>query len=169
MIPGIATCRAAFEYERAGRELVARFKYRNARSSLRFLASGMAAMVDRETVDAVTWAPTTKARRRARGYDQAQLLARAVARRLGLPCRSFLARVPGPPQTGRDRWARRHGPHGPRFVARRSPPPRVLLVDDVLTSGATVAAAARALRSAGADEVHVVVAARTPGPLPRRG
>ncbi|HEX8771251.1 MAG TPA: phosphoribosyltransferase family protein, partial [Acidimicrobiales bacterium] len=98
----------------------------------------------------MTWAPTTGARRRERGFDQAELLARAVARRLGLPCRRLLRRRPGPAQTGRDREGRQSGP---AFTTRRvTGPARVLLVDDIVTTGATVSAAARALRAAGAIE-----------------
>ena len=159
----VGSCAAFLAYDGAGRELVARLKYRNARSSVPFLARGMAALV-RVEVDVVTWAPTTPARLRDRGFDQARLLARAVASRQGLPCRRLLRRAAGPAQTGRDAAARRVGPvfTVPRPVDGR----RVLLVDDVVTTGATVAAAARALREAGAAEVHVVAAARTP---PSRG
>lgn len=162
--PGVDGCAALLAYDGAGRELVARLKYRNARSSVRFLARGMAALASLDQpVDVVTWAPTTPARLRARGFDQAEVLARAVARRLGVPTRRLLGRGPGPAQTGRDAVARYEGP---AFVARRGlRGERILLVDDVVTTGATVAAAARALRHAGAGDVHVVAAARTP---PRR-
>ncbi|MGH9280845.1 MAG: ComF family protein, partial [Acidimicrobiales bacterium] len=80
---GVDRCAALLEYQGAGRELVARLKYRNARSSVGFLADGMAALVDPAAIDAVTWVPTTADRRRQRGFDHAQVLARAVARRLG--------------------------------------------------------------------------------------
>lgn len=154
---------AFLAYDGVGRELVARLKYRNARGSVPFLARGMAAVVEDE-VDLVTWAPTTPARLRSRGFDQARLLARAVAVGLLVPCRPLLRRRPGPPQTGRDAVARHAGPV---FLARRPVDGRrILLVDDVVTTGATVGAAARALREAGAAEVHVVAAARTP---PSRG
>lgn len=158
--PGVDSCVAFLAYDGAGRELVARLKYRNARSSVPFLARGMAGAVAGDDVDVVTWAPTTPSRLRARGFDQARLLARAVARELGVGCRPLLRRRPGPAQTGRDAVARHTGPG---FAARRPlDGVRVLLIDDVVTTGATVTAAARALRESGAGAVHVVAAARTP-------
>ena len=166
--PGVDGCAALLAYDGAGRELVARLKYRNARSTVPFLARGMAALVAEVEplagpVDLVTWAPTTPARLRARGFDQAQVLARAVAGRLGVPSRRLLRRGAGPAQTGRDAVARYEGP---AFAVRRGlRGERILLVDDVVTTGATVGAAARALRRAGAGGVWVVAAARTP---PRR-
>jgi predicted amidophosphoribosyltransferase len=157
----VDSCAALLTYDGAGRELVARLKYRNARASVPFLARGMAALVTPTPgIEVVTWAPTTPARLRARGFDQARLLARAVARGLGVPCRRLLRRRAGPAQTGRGAAARYTGPAfaacGPLGGAR------VLLVDDIVTTGATVAAAARALREAGATSVTVVAAARTP-------
>ncbi|MGH9263995.1 MAG: ComF family protein, partial [Acidimicrobiales bacterium] len=86
---GVDSCAALLAYDGAGRELVARLKYRNARSSVPFLSRGMAALVTGQ-IDVVTWAPTTPARLRARGFDQARVLARAVARRLGVPSRALL-------------------------------------------------------------------------------
>jgi len=157
--PGVDDCRALLDYDGAGRELVARLKYRNARASVPFLARGMASLFAGSRPDVVTWAPTTPARLRARGFDQAELLARAVARHLGVPCRRLLRRRPGPAQTGRDAAARLGGPG---FAPRRPlGGGSVLLVDDVVTTGATAAAAAQALRAAGAAEVCVVAAART--------
>ncbi len=157
---GVDSCRALLAYDGAGRELVARLKYRNARSSLPFLAERLEALVADAalSIDVVTWAPTTAARRRQRGFDQAELLARALARRLHVPCRQLLLRPPGNPQTGQSLDVRRAGP---AFHPARPSPPRVLLVDDVVTSGATVTAAARTLRATGATEVHAVAAART--------
>lgn len=164
-LAGVEVCSALLDYDGVGRELVARLKYRNARSSLPFLASAMAALVDPSHIDVVTWAPTTDQRRRRRGFDQAELLARAVARATVRPCRCLLERRPGPAQTGRSRDERRRGP---TFTVIAPSSARVLLVDDVVTSGATVSAAAKALRAAGATRVHVLAAARTP-PFARRG
>ena len=163
---GIDRCAALLEYAGPGRELVARLKYRNARASLRFLVEAMATLVASWEPEAVTWVPTAPARRRSRGFDQAELLARGVARRLGRPCRPLLRRLPGPPQTGRPLGDRRRGPC---FAPRGPAPARVLLVDDVVTTGATATAAARAVRHAGAVEVQLLAAARTPSRSGSRG
>ena len=168
---------AAFAYEGVAREVVARVKYRGARAAVPWLADTMvSAMVEGARiegvldgrVDAVTWAPTSRDRRRARGFDQAELLARAVARRLAdhvdVRCLGLLDRRPGPPQTGLTGANRRRGPG---HVARRAAPAAVLVIDDVATTGATLSAAAGALRAAGARVVVACTAARTPPPRPQ--
>jgi competence protein ComFC len=161
--PGLDAWYAPFAYEGAAREMVARIKYRNVRAVVPWLAVRMAESVSPVELDAavITWAPTTPAHRRARGFDPAELLARALARRLRRPARLLLARAPGPPQTGlpaATRWA------GPRFASRRAAPRLVLVVDDIATTGATLTAAASALRAGGATRVVAVTAARTPRP-----
>jgi ComF family protein len=154
-----------FAYEGPLRELVARLKYRNTRSGLGWVAGALAASVRAAAepagarLDTVTWPPTTRARARQRGFDQAEHLARAVARELGLPARSLLRRERGVAQTGRSRTDR---VRGPVFAARTAVPgARVLVVDDVATTGATLAAAALALRRAGASAVAAATAGRT--------
>ena len=160
---GLDAWAAAFAYRGVVREVVARVKYRNARAAVPWLAAAVAGAARERhlTADVVTWAPTTTARRRARGFDPAEILARGVARNLSLPIARLLDRGPGPPQTGLPAADRRAGP---RFTARGRVPGRVLLVDDVATTGATLGAAAVALRGAGAQFVVAVTAARTPPP-----
>jgi predicted amidophosphoribosyltransferase len=162
-LPGVASCRSAFVYDDCARTLLLALKYRNRRDAVAFLASELAALIAPES-EAVTWVPTTTARRRARGFDQAELLARGVGRRTGLPVRSLLRRVDGDPQTGRGVAARHDGP---RFSARptRRVPSSVVLVDDIATTGATLRAAAAVLAGAGCRTIH----ARTVASTPRRG
>ena len=153
---------AAIAYTGAGRELLARLKYRNQRSCVGWLASAMAgALPPKLAVDAVTWAPTSPQRHRSRGFDQAEMLARALGRDISLPVASLLKRVDAAGQTGRSRSQRSRAPV---FAVRRSPPPAVLVVDDVITTGATLQAAARSLVGAGAERVGAVVAGATPLP-----
>jgi predicted amidophosphoribosyltransferase len=151
---------ALFAYEGVARELTARVKYRNARAVVPWFAQRLAAAAEARfpAIDLVTWAPTTTAHRRGRGFDHAELLAGQVARRLGRPARSLLARATQQAQTGRHASERRHG------VAFRAgfAPPTVLLVDDVTTTGATIRAAATALQAAGARHVYAATIARTP-------
>jgi predicted amidophosphoribosyltransferase len=159
---GLDGCWSLFAYDGVGRDLIVGLKYRNARAILGRLGAALAARIGAEGragIDVVTWAPTSPARRRERGYDQAQLLAHAVARPLLLPCRPLLDRQGGSAQTGRSRAERLQGPI---FVARPCSGARVLIVDDVLTTGATLRAAAHALRATGCSSASAATAARTP-------
>ena len=113
--------------------------------------------------DAVVSVPMTWRRRLRRGYDQAGVLGRALARELKVPFARPLRRRGRGAQVGRRRADRlRLG--AATFGARRPVAGRVLLVYDVITTGATVACCARALAHAGADEIYVLAIARTPQP-----
>lgn len=156
---GLDSCRALIAYEGTGRLLVTALKYRNHREVLGRIAGPLVMLADPSAVDVVTWAPTTMSRRRDRGFDQAHLLAGAVASALGRPCRRLLDRLPGPPQTGKGIQERLGGPE---FRARSVVGLRILVVDDVVTTGSTLARAAAALRREGATAVHGLALARTP-------
>jgi ComF family protein len=165
--PGLDALYALLAYEGVGRELVARLKYRNARAVVARLATSMAALVAgvANAFDVVAGAPTSVERRRERGFDQSELLARRIARALGLPAPALLRRAHGPPQTGRHAAERHHGPSITVHAARRRPGTvqAILLLDyDLLTTGATLTSAARALRQAGVTTVVGLAAARTP-------
>lgn len=113
-------------------------------------------------VDIVTWVPLARRRKAERGFDQARVLASVVGGELGLPVRRLLRRrVSSGPQAKRDADARRAAMRGAFEVLDRvAVPASVLLVDDVLTTGATAAACAEALLVRGARRVDLVVAAR---------
>ena len=163
--PGAHGVHAAVPFTGRARRVVLGLKYRNRRQVARHLAGLVVNAVvvngDHRRLDAVTWAPTSAARRRARGFDQGELVARHVARQLGVPCRRLLERSgPASPQTGRSRVERLNGPE---FVARPGlDGQRVIVVDDVVTTGATMRAAAAALRHAGAVEPRLYAVASTP-------
>jgi predicted amidophosphoribosyltransferase len=103
---------------------------------------------DPPPVDVVTWVATAPDRARRRGVDHAAVLAREVARATGVPALALLA-------LHRDR-----GGAEVQRPRRHLPGTNVLVVDDVLTTGATAAAAAHALRLAGAGEIHLAVLGR---------
>ena len=154
--------RAAFAFEGVGRQVLLSLKYHNRRAVARELAGHIVRRVRLPQVDVVTWAPTGTQRSRSRGFDQAELLARAIAHELGVPCKRLLYRSHGQPQTGLSRAERLTGP---TFRARHAPAAlRVLLVDDVVTTGATLEAAKQSLLAAGIAEVLCVAAAATPRP-----
>lgn len=148
-----------FDYRGPDRELVLGLKHNRAVPAVPALAGRLAGAIGTAgwapPPAVVTWVPTTSARRSRRGYDQSFLLAKAVARRLGLPCRRLLHRR-GRAQEGLDGAARRAGPE---LSAWRSLAEPVLVVDDVVTTGATLSAAAGALRSAGATQVYAATLA----------
>ncbi|MEN9803316.1 MAG: hypothetical protein RIS41_163 [Actinomycetota bacterium] len=154
---------SALAYDGDVRRRVVDMKYGGRRSFARMLARQLADAVRADgddRFDVVTWAPTSSSRRRRRGFDQAQLIARFVARELGVPCRRLLVRQTRQAQTGRSRRARLVGP---RFRARATRRPlRVLVVDDVVTTGSTLRAAAHALTASGWGDVTLAAVASTP-------
>jgi predicted amidophosphoribosyltransferase len=146
------------------RQLVAALKFRGALPVARLMAAQMAASAPRQllTGAALVPVPLHPARRRARGFDQAALIARALAARTGAPLVACLHRGGRPTrQLGAGRSARQQAARGHLLHVRGAAPVRVLLVDDVHTTGATFDACARALRAAGAHDVAAVAYART--------
>lgn len=128
------------------------------------LSDVVRAFPEQFAVDVVVPVPLHPARPRERGYNQAELIARPLARALRLPCRSYLLvrTRPRPDKltlTLRERWRSVRGAYAIR-QGRRVDKLRVLLVDDVLTTGATFDACSRALRQAGASYVAALTVAR---------
>lgn len=154
------------EYAGAMRELIVALKYSSARWVVPMLADlWVARHGDVCDVDVVTWVPTTRRRMRERGYDQSELIARRVARRLGVRCLATLRRIDDEAQTGRSARERRAGA---QFIARRTRYARILVIDDVVTTGTTLRHAVDALCESGARAVTSAAIAATPPPEARR-
>jgi len=113
--------------------------------------------------DLLAAVPLHPGRKRERGYNQSELLARALARLLDIPCRPLLDRVRETlPQVGLPDSKRKENVRGAFRCAHGCEPAgkRILLIDDVMTTGATVASAAGALLAGGALRVSVLTVAR---------
>ncbi len=153
----------AFVYGGPLADALQRFKYGGRSDLAAPLGALLAKAAGRHAghVDAVVPVPLHRRRLRTRGFDQTALLARPVARALGVafePRRLVRTRAT-PPQVGLDAAARSDNVRG-AFLARPRPRrPRVLLLDDVRTTGATLEAAARALQAAGTREVRLITLA----------
>ena len=161
-------CLSPLWYRDGAREGIHRYKFGGGRGHARLFGELMAQCLrDRwdSPADLVTWAPLHAKRRRERGYDQAELLARRVGGLTGLPVENTLEKLRSTAVQSRTEGdaARRANVRG----AYRALPgldlagQRVVLVDDVVTSGATLAECAAALRAAGAASVTGLTFARS--------
>lgn len=149
---------AVWPHQGESAELVRELKYGRATAVVTDLAEAMAELAPKS--DVVVWVPATPDRRRKRGFDQGELLARAVARRMRLPVRRALRRTDDVAQTSRELDGRLLGPDFAPVGRRFRFKPAVLLVDDVFTTGSTMRSAAEVLRSRGAGEVTGLVATK---------
>jgi ComF family protein len=156
---------APVAYSGPARDLVRGLKFRGAIALADAMAAQIVANAPPAFLDGHTLVPIPlhPRRLRSRGYNQAAAVAEAIERRAGLDVADCLARSgPSVTQVGRDRAERKAGPAGSIAVCG-DVPERALLVDDVVTTGATLGACRDALVAAGALEVSAVVFARTIG------
>jgi ComF family protein len=165
--PGVPVW-AAVSYEGPARALVRALKFRGAVGLVDAMAAQMAAnappgLLERRSLVPV---PLHAARRRRRGFNQAEQLAVRLSRRAGLAMADCLERTVGgarASQVGRGREERVRAVEGIRVRAGAPLPRRALLVDDVVTTGSTLAACAAALEAAGVSDISAIAYARTPG------
>ena len=154
--------RAPLRYEGVGEGTVHALKYGGYRTVVeRLMAPLMAGCVAGERFDSVVAVPLHRARLAKRGFNQAELIGRAVAGRIGAPFLDTLRAV----RRTRDQVeltapGRRENVAG-AFEARGLSTGRVLLVDDVMTTGATLNECARVLKTSGAREVYALTLCRT--------
>ena len=156
---GYGKCAVPLRYEGPVREALLRFKFRGGRGAAEgfgWLLARCAAEELGGAFDAVTYAPVSAKRRAGRGYDQAYLLARETARHWGVKPLTLLRKTrDNPPQSSLDAAARRGnvvGVYEPCEMEKIKGA-RVLLIDDILTTGSTLSECVRVLRGAGAAAV----------------
>ena len=151
---------AVWYYEKDVRESILRYKFYNARyyaSAYGKLLAMKLQQAHPDGFDVITWVPISRKRKWKRGYDQSALLARAVAEQLSIPAQPLLRKIRNnPPQSHMDAEQRRANVLG--MYAATQPEAirgkRILLLDDVFTTGSTAEECARVLLTAGAKQVH---------------
>jgi predicted amidophosphoribosyltransferase len=161
VVPAVDLAVAAAPYGGVARQLVGALKFRGLLAVARPIAEAMVAAVE---LDGATLVPVPAAprRHRTRGFDPAEAIAEALGELTGRPLLRCLARGDGPRQVGRPRRDRLTSP--PRVWPAGPVPPDAVLVDDVITTGATLTACAIALRGAGTIDVRAVGFARSMPP-----
>lgn len=161
-------CISPLTYSEAVRGAIHRFKFQNCPGYAGAFAMLMGRAVGESwpqtAFDAVSWVPLSSKRRKKRGYDQAELLARALGEELDLPVEPLLVKLrDNPPQSLQaDEGSRRVNVLGAYELTAGAAVEgkTILLADDVVTTGSTLSEGARILRTAGAKEVYCVTLAR---------
>jgi ComF family protein len=158
-IPHISALTALWRYDGDVRKSIHRYKFGGARHYADAYGRLLAMRISRDlpTADVITWVPVSRKRRRARGYDQVELLAKAVGPELGIPVEPLLEkfrdnRANSGLKTPAERRANVLGVYKV-IEPERLHGKRVLLLDDIVTTGATASECARVLLTAGAEEV----------------
>ena len=165
-LPGGVRCAAPLWYEGPVRDALLRFKFHGASALARPLGELIAQCAAERLsgeFDTLTWVPVSRKRLRQRGYDQAELLARSAGAVWGVrPERLLVKRVDNPAQSGLEGAAARAENVRDVYQARNAAGRRVLVIDDICTTGATLVSCVQALRTAGAEAAVCLTAARTP-------
>jgi ComF family protein len=159
-IPGVDATWSAAPYEGMARDLVVALKFHARLQLAQRAAAVIAARAPADLLEGtVVPVPPAPGRRRWRGFDAAEAIAAALSAETGLPSRSCLRRSQGRRQVGRPREERLAAP--PQVRLWEQPPAAAVLVDDVVTTGATLGACAEALRSGGCACVTALTFARS--------
>lgn len=152
---------AVWYYEEYIRDSLLRYKFHHARHYAPVYGRMLAMRIQREYPDGfdmLTWVPISRIRRFTRGYDQVELLAQAVGRELGMEPIPTLKKIRNNrPQSGIEGQAKRRANVLGAYRAicpQKVQGKRILLLDDIITTGATAGECARVLLTAGAKEVH---------------
>ena len=163
---GLEGCWSALYYVDTVRSSLLRYKFGGANLYAKPYGEILAKCIDENKVscDSITWVPLSRKRLRKRGDDQAKLLAEETAAILGLPCAPMLRKLRNnPPNSGAGNADKRRRNVKNAYAAREGAQirgRRVLLIDDIVTTGATLCECASVLKSAGASAVLGATLAR---------
>ncbi len=166
--PAYDRARAVVKFEEPAIEIIHRFKYHRRFDFLKWMAGEMARIYQQELADLefelVIPIPLHWKRLLSRGYNQSQLLARSLAKKINLPlaCSVLVRTKNTPPQVGLSRNQREKNLKKAFLVKKPSlvEGKKLLLIDDVITTGATIEEASKTLKRAGAELVGVLAFAR---------
>lgn len=164
--PNLIGCYAPLFYVDTVRQSLLRYKFGGLRMYAPVYGEFLAKCIDENRIscDSITWVPLSKARLRSRGYDQARLLAEDLAKRLSVPCEPVLRKIRNNPRQSSAGGAenRRRNVKGVYALTPQASVygKRILLIDDIVTTGATLSECAGVMRSSGAAGVVALTLAR---------
>ena len=164
--PHIPVCVSPLFYEGVVRESLLRYKFSGASCYAKTYGDFLRKCIDENGIscDIITWVPLSRLRLRKRGYDQARLLAQELAIRSGIPCLRLLKKtrntsaqsLAGGAANRKQNISRAYAALDQKSIKGK----KILLVDDIVTTGSTLTECARILSGAGASSVSAVTLAR---------
>ena len=164
-LPGTEGCYAPLWYKGDVRASLLRYKFQGQSGYAKVYGEFLAKCIDENAIscDIITWVPLSTRRLRSRGYDQARLLAEEIAEHCERPCVPLLKKLRNNPAQSRtgDAVRRKENVAGiySALNEEQMRGKRVLLVDDIVTTGATLTEAARILKAAGAGKIVCIALA----------
>jgi len=164
-IGNIRLCLAPFAYKDELRKSLHRYKFAGAAAYGRIYAEFIAKSIDENAIscDIISWVPVSTRRLRERGYDQSEIIARALADVLDIPCVKLLCKTKENKRQSslNSKEERKRNVTGVyRCIAKEELiGNRILLVDDIVTSGETISEAAKMLRKSGCTEIYAAAVA----------
>lgn len=155
----LAGAKVAYRYRGTAKDLLGQMKYEGRRSIARYFGGNLNCISEFDNYT-ITYVPSDGATRRRRGFDQAELIAKSYAKKNKLKLNRLLIRKSHKPQVGMGRQARLANVKDNFISIRTLEGQNILLVDDVITTGATASECARVLKEAGARKVWLLAVAK---------
>lgn len=165
----IRLCAAPLRYEGKVRESLHRYKFNGVNAYKNVYADFLAKCIDENGIscDIITWVPISRSRYRKRGYDQSEILAKELSEKLDIPCERLLVKTKNnPPQSKTGSAEKRKANAAGVYKCVHEdiiPGSSVLIIDDIVTTGATLTECAGTLKAAGAKTIYAAALASANG------